>query len=339
MLKIAIITGFLGELRDRFCVYNRPLTLPEKLRAASSTPGISGVELVYPYDFQSTSIEDVRRLLRELDLGVAAVNVNVKGEHEFAAGSLTSSDRTIRERALDFLKQGMNAAAELGSYRITVCPLSDGHDYPFQANYEGAWRLLKESIAQVAAYRPDVTVSLEYKRHEPRVFSTLGSVYQVILLIKELGLPNIGVTLDVGHSLYGGETAAEALSMLHYYDIRTYLHMNDNYRNWDWDLIPGTVNLWDLVEFLWTARRYGYDDWFTLDVFPARLDPKACFATSAKAVESIHRLASLIKEEDIEQIKRTLPPDQVVPAIFSYLWEKSGLVILRTEERDPRCQH
>lgn len=322
MLKVAVITGFLGELRDRFCTYGQARTAPEKVRAAARIRGVSGLELVYPYDFQDRAA--LAEALRETGLGVSAVNVNVKGEPEFAAGSLTSPEAAIRRKAVDFLKRGMEAARLLGCNRVTVCPLSDGHDYPFQADYRADWRLMAGCLAEAASHDAGVTLSLEYKPSETRARSTLGGAYRSILLVKELGLPNLGVTLDIGHSLYGGENPAEALAMLDHYGIKPYIHVNDNYRNWDWDLIPGAVNPWDLLEVFWTAWRMGYDDWYTLDVFPARMDPEACFAASARIIQALAAAARKIDPGVLARMREEAR-ELGTAGITAYIFEQLGI--------------
>ena len=322
MAKLAVITGFLGQTRDRFCLYNEPLPPAERLAVAATIEGIEGVEIVYPYDCRDLAFPEI---LDRLGLGVAAVNVNVKGEPEFAFGSLTSPDPGLRKRAVALIKEGMDLARRLRCYRVTVCPLSDGHEYVFQADYKEEWRRMREAFAEAAAYAPDVTLSLEYKPSETRVFSTLANVAAAILMAKEIGLPNIGVTLDVGHSLYAGEHPAQALAMIYYHGLKPYLHVNDNYRNWDWDLIAGAINLWDLLEVVWTARRHGYDDWWTFDVMPARMDPRSCFAVSAKFLKAIFKAAERIEPNEIERLRRESARGERVPKILDYIWQAVGM--------------
>lgn len=320
MAKYAIITSFLGELRDRFCLYNTPRSIAEKLETAAGIPGITGVEMIYPYDFQD--FDPVASALRRLNLGVAAVNINVKGEREFIAGSLTSSDPDIRAKAVRFLHEGMDAAAALGCDKVTVCPLSDGYDYAFQADYAGDWRRLRDAFGEAAARRPEIMLCLEYKPNETRVRSTLSDAHATILLIRELGSPNLGITVDLGHALYAGETPARTLSMLTHYGIRPYIHLNDNYRNWDWDLMPGSVNIWDTLEFLWTANAIGYDDWFTFDVFPSRMDPAACFAVSAKMLTALQGIAHTLDPAELNEYRSRGD----TPGLIGYVWRRAGLL-------------
>jgi xylose isomerase len=88
MLKLAIITGFLSQTKDRFHAYNAPLSLDEKFALMSTIEGYSGVEIVYPYEVKEVAA--TREALARHSLQVAAVNVNVKAEPEFRNGGLRS---------------------------------------------------------------------------------------------------------------------------------------------------------------------------------------------------------------------------------------------------------
>ena len=52
MNKLAIITAFLGEARNRYMVYQGPRTLAERFALLARIPGADGVELCYPADFE-----------------------------------------------------------------------------------------------------------------------------------------------------------------------------------------------------------------------------------------------------------------------------------------------
>lgn len=131
-IKQAIITAFMGQLRDRFCEYNVARTPEEKIAAVASVEGAHGVEIIFPYECED--FEGVKATLKKHNLGVAAVNVNIKAEPEFAAGSSSANEKALRDKAIQFIRDGMDAAAELGADKVTCCPLSDGYDYLFQAN-------------------------------------------------------------------------------------------------------------------------------------------------------------------------------------------------------------
>ena len=156
-------------------------------------------------------LDEVRETLTRLGLSVSAVNVNVKSDPEFIKGSITSPDSGIRAKAVEYLKSAKDAAAALDAERITCCPLSDGYDYPFQVHYASAWERMIQVVGEVASYRPEITFHLEYKPFETRVHNLLSSAARTILLCQAAGGKNLGVTIDIGHSTFGGESPADSL--------------------------------------------------------------------------------------------------------------------------------
>lgn len=283
-IRYSVILGFLGQLQDRFAVYHEPRTVDEKVAAAADVEGIGGVEPIYPSDFRDHSGTAFRELLARYDLETSSVNVNIKAESKFHQGALTSTDSAVRSEAVQYIKNGMDLAAELGVNLVTVCPLADGHDYPFEIDYRRAWRWTVEGLGEAAAYRPDVRLSIEYKASEPRAKVIVPNAGVTLLLCEQIGLDNVGITVDTGHALYTGESTAQTIALAADVGRLFLVHINDNYRNWDWDLAPGTVNYWDWLETLLVLDDVGYDSWLVTDVFPARTKPGPTLSASYRAI-------------------------------------------------------
>ena len=302
-IKQAIITAFMGKLRDRFCEYHELKTPEEKISAVAQVKGAQGVEIVYPYELED--IEGVKRTLKKHGLGVAAVNVNIKGEPEFASGSSSVNIKKIRDKAIQFICEGMDAAAKLGAEKVTCCPLSDGYEYLFQVDYRQAWKNMVSAFKEAARHRKDIRLFLEYKGSEPRAQCFLDTAPKTICMIHDIGEPNLGITIDVGHALLVGETVSESLCLAHQNKIPYYIHVNDNNRKWDWDLIPATRNLWDYLELFFYLKEFNYQGWVTSDMSPMRVDPVEAFertiATTNKMINIANhldskRLLSMMKE-------------------------------------------
>jgi len=304
-IKQAIITGFMGKLKDRFCEYHEAKTPEEKIAAVAQVKGAQGVEIVYPYELED--IEGVKRTLKKHGLGVAAVNVNIKGEPEFIKGSSSVSSKKLRDKAIRFICEGMDAAAELGTDKVTCCPLSDGYDYLFQVDYQQAWKNMVSTFKEGARHRKDIALFLEYKGSETRVNCYLDTAAKTICMIHDIGEPNLGITIDVGHSLMVGETVAESVCLAQSHGIPFYIHINDNNRKWDWDLIPATRNLWDYLEMFFYLKKFNYRGWVTSDMSPVRLDPIKAFertiATTEKVIRIVNRLDSRRLQSMIDQEK------------------------------------
>ncbi|MPY86771.1 MAG: TIM barrel protein [Luteitalea sp.] len=283
-MKHAIITSFLGLQRDRFCEYQEPRTLEQKFEMMRRIPGVTGAEVVHPYEVPEP--DALLALLARYEIAVSAVNVNIKGEREFASGSLSSPDPAIRAKAIHFMTRAKDYAHAIGADKVTCCPLSDGYDYAFHTHYIRAWERMVDAVREVAAYRPDIPLFMEYKPSETRVHCLLDSAVKTVLLCDAVE-GNVGVTLDVGHSIYGGETPAEALAHIAMSGRPYYVHINDNNGKWDWDLMAGTRNLWTYVELLYYLKELDYDGWITSDTSPVRQDAVETFAFNVRITDRI----------------------------------------------------
>ncbi len=285
MLKMAIITGFLSRTKDRFHEYNRPLELEDKFSLMSRIEGYDGVEIVFPYEVSDPA--KTRELLDRFDLSIAAVNVNVKAEPEFRDGGLTSGQKEVREKAVRFIKEAKDFAAAAGADKVTCCPLGDGYEFSFQHDYTRTWRYLVEGFAAAGVYRPEIPLFIEYKPSETRGRCFVDSAAKTLCLLNDMQCPQVGVTLDFGHSVYGGENPAEALVLLAESPYRYYIHVNDNDGKWDWDYFCGTKHYLEYVEFLFYLKKYGYSDYLTSDTSPTRWDIRGTFEANSRLTNKI----------------------------------------------------
>lgn len=266
----AVITGFMGKIQDRFATYGVDRNFEEMVQVASTIKGCSGLEVVYPQQVQDPV--KAKSILENYGMGVAALNVNVKGEPKWVYGSISSPDPAVRKEATEYMKTGLDYAAELGCNKVTIAFLNDGSDYPFELDFVRAFNDAVECVREAAAYRPDVKLSLEYKPSEPRVHCFLNNAGKMGFFCEKVGLPNVGVTLDTGHALQAQEVLSDSAAFLGTTGRLFHVHVNDNYRNWDWDMVPGTVNFWETIEFCMYLDKIGYNEWLTADVFPQRHD-------------------------------------------------------------------
>jgi xylose isomerase len=300
MLKMAIITGFLGKTKDRFHEYNEPKNLEEKFRLMAEIDGYDGVEIVYPYEVNDPGV--VGALLEKYSLNVAAVNVNVKAEPEFRNGGLTSGRREIRSKAVRFITEAKDFAAALGADKVTCCPLGDGYEFSFQYDYGVAWKHLVETFGEAGGHRPEIPLFIEYKPSETRGRCFVDSAAKTLCLLNTIGNPSMGVTLDFGHSVYGNEHPAEALALLDQSPYPYYIHINDNDGKWDWDYFCGTKHFLEYVEFLYYLKRYGYSGYLTSDTSPTRWDVRRTFEANSRITNRIWRLLEGIDDRAFDEL-------------------------------------
>ncbi len=294
-LKHSVMVGMLGRIADRFHEYQPARDFRERLELARRVRGADGVEVVYPSDF--ADVKQTVAMIKDSGIEVSALNLNVKRHAKWRYGSFTSPDPRLRRDAVDELKTALDLAAELGTDMVTCCPLIDGHNYNFQADYLKQWTWLEEGIKEGAGYRTDIRLSLEYKLNESRNYNVLADVGRTLYLCERIGLPHVGVTVDVGHALIAKESPAEAMCLAALADRLFYVHFNDNAREWDWDMLPGAVNFWDLLEVMFYLDRLDWEGWLSYDVITRSGDPVESMEASIAIVEMAVELLDKIGRE------------------------------------------
>ncbi len=298
MLKMGIITGFLSQTKDRFHEYNKPLDLDQKFKLMTQIEGYDGVEIVYPYEVSDP--KTTKEILDKYNLNIAAVNVNVKAEPEFRNGGLTSHDRAVRDKAVRFIKEAKDFAEAVGADKVTCCPLGDGYEFSFQSDYATTWKYLIETFGEAGSYKTTVPLCIEYKPSETRGRCFVDNAAKTLCLLNDIQCKDMGVTLDFGHSMYGNENPAEAVSLLANSPYRYYIHVNDNDGRWDWDYFCGTKHFLEYVEFLYYLKKYNYNDYLTSDTSPTRWEIKGTFEANSRLSNRIWKLFEQIDMDEFE---------------------------------------
>jgi sugar phosphate isomerase/epimerase len=285
------------------------MTLEEQFAAAAQVKGLRGTGLDYPYQFSDP--KEVRPLLSRYQLAFVTLEIGLYPDKKWKNGTYTAPDPGIRREAIQMSKRALDVASELGAVDVLMWPGQDGFDYPFQSDYLRYWKLLAEGIGEVAAHRPDVKIAIEYKKQEPRTNCYIRNAGVLLNLLRDVGLPNVGGCIDLGHSLAAGENPGEAVALVHRAGRLFQVHLNDNYRDWDHDLILGSVCFWETLEFFYWLRRCGWEGWYLLDIFPYRFDGHAALQ---QGVDRTRFFIELAEKVDTPQMRESLAAADVIRA-------------------------
>jgi xylose isomerase len=281
--------------------YREALPLAEGLqRIAKLGDLVQGVELGYPNE---ETLPQIQRFLADTGLSVAAMGTTISRDRLFGKGALTSRAPQVRRAAIDRIKAGMDMCAELGGDQVYFFFGQDGCDYALEVDYEDAWNWIVEGVSEIAAHRRDIKVSLEYKPFEPRRHIFLNNVGVSLHLIDQVGADNLGVVFDAGHAMMASENLGESIYLLSRAKRLFHIHFTDNYRNFDDDMIVGSVHFLPFVEAVYWLKRVGYTGWQSLDLYPYREDPDVAVVQSIKLLK---RLDALVDEIGLEKITQLL---------------------------------
>ncbi|RWB05198.1 TIM barrel protein [Mesorhizobium sp.] len=272
----------------------KPSMLQMAARAAK-VAGLTDLDLNFP-DHVDEKPAEMARKLGELGLSINGFAMRYYSNPAFKLGAFTNPDPAVRREAIDLTKAGIDAAREAGANLMTLWLGQDGFDYAFQADYATLWQHEIDGIREVAGHDPDCLISLEYKPNEPRSYSLMPDAATTLLAIREIGLPNLGVTLDFAHVLYADEQPAFAAALVARHSKLLGVHLNDGYAKRDDGLMVGAVHTLQTIELLRQIRRDGYAGAIYFDTFPdmTGLDPvhecEVNIATVKRMLRVVERL-------------------------------------------------
>ena len=259
---------------DRYATdgYGEQRSILDAIELAGRVEDLSVVDLNYPFFGGSFSNEQVKAALDAQGLSVIGITPEIY-TNVFRKGAFTNPDPGVRRLAHDLITEAADVVRYFGADYVKLWPGQAGWDYPFQVDHGALWRLSLEGLGQLADENPDLKFVVEYKPREPRNHMSFDSVARTLLGLEKIGLPNIGILLDFGHALYGGESPADSAQLAIDYGRLFGMDVNDNLRGWDDDMIAGTVHPIELMEFFHVLRSNRWDGVWQLDQFPFREDP------------------------------------------------------------------
>jgi len=258
---------------DRYATdgYGDARTILDAIDLAGRVRDLSVVDLNYPYFGGDFSHDQIESALRRNDLGVIGITPEIY-TRVFAKGSFTNPDPGVRRWAHELVTESADVARRLGAEYVKLWPGQDGWDYPFQVDHGALWTASIDGVGRLASENPDLRFVIEYKPREPRVHMSYHSVSRTLLGIERIGLPNVGVLLDFGHALFGGESPADSAQLAIDHGRLFGIDVNDNLRGWDDDMIAGSIHPIELFEFFYTLRKNDWHGVWQLDQFPFRED-------------------------------------------------------------------
>jgi xylose isomerase len=290
-----------GQFIDRYATdaYGPAVSVLEAIDRAGQVGDLVCLDINFPFD-EGVSTSDIKAALDRNGLRCHAITP-ASYSRKYRKGGLTNPDPAIRRECIDLYKAAIEPARALGARYVKFWPGQDGYDYPFQADYEDLWNYSVDAVREVAASAPDLQFAIECKFKEPRTHMLFCNVATTLLAIEDMGVDNVGIVMDLGHSLFARETPSEAIQLAYRRGRLTSVEVNDNWREWDDDMTVGSVHLIETLEFMYTLRKIGWDDVILLDQFPFREDP---VQAARESIATIRKLDALVDRLDVDVLKK-----------------------------------
>jgi L-rhamnose isomerase/sugar isomerase len=285
-----------GEPRD---VYEKLEDCETIHRLVRVTPGIS---LHVPWDKPENAAE-LKSAARSRGLFIDSMNSNTFQDQpgqrlSYKFGSLTHTDRAVREQAVVHNLECLDLGKKLGARSHTVW-VGDGGNFPGQQHFRRAFERYLESLRAIYAALPDgFRLFVEHKLYEPAFYSTVlndwGTSY---VAVRELGerafslvdlghhAPNVNIEMIVARLIQLGKLAG--------------FHFNDS-KYGDDDLDSGSIKPFqlflifnELVDAELEKVRH-FDPCYMLDQSHNVTDPIESLMTSAAEVVRAYVQAHLV---------------------------------------------
>tara|TARA_B100001057_G_scaffold497434_1_gene601530 strand:- start:7781 stop:8758 length:978 start_codon:yes stop_codon:yes gene_type:complete len=258
---------------DRYATdgYGKPKSILDAISLAGQVKDLSVVDINYPYFGGNFSNQNIKSALDKVNLDVIGITPEIY-TNKFRKGAFTNPDSGVRKLAHDLISEACDVVRFFNADYVKLWPGQDGWDYPFQVDHGSLWKNSIDGVGKLAEENPDLKFVIEYKPREPRVKMSYDSVARTLLGIEKIGLPNVGILLDFGHAIYGGESAADSAQLAIDYGRLFGMDVNDNYRSWDDDLIAGSLHPIETFEFFYVLKKNNWEGVWQLDQFPFRED-------------------------------------------------------------------
>jgi xylose isomerase len=286
---------------DRYATdaYGPAVSTLDAIERAAAVGDIKVLDINYPFAGEDVTVEQVRETLQRTGLRAQSITPHIY-MREYQMGSFTNPDPLMRRKAIDLGKRAVEVARQLDAQYVKFWPGQDGFDYPFQVDYQRLWDYSVEGIREVAQSDPGMQFAIEYKEKEPRAHIFFSSAARTLLAIEDMGVENVGIVFDLGHSFFAKETPAEALQLVARRGKLVSVELNDNWREWDDDMAVGSIHLIETLEFLAALRQINWQGPLLLDQFPFRED---AIRAAQASISTIRALESLLDRLDLNALR------------------------------------
>lgn len=307
--SVAVPSWGVGTGGTRFARFpgpGEPRTIEEKLQDCAVINDLvrccPAVSPHFPWDWTDDAAGLSARA-SELGLHFDAVNSNTFQDqpgqsHSYKYGSLTHTDKSVRDQAIAHNLDCIAIGETLGSTALTVW-IADGSNFPGQSDLTSAFDRYLDSMREIYAALPEGwSLFIEHKLFEPAFYSTViqdwGTNY---IAANELG-PKAKCLVDLGH--HAPNTNIEMIvARLARFGKLGGFHFNDS-KYGDDDLDTGAIAPFQLFlvfnELVEASIRYGeaFSPAYMMDQSHNVTDPIESLMLSAETIMETYAKALIV---------------------------------------------
>lgn len=263
---------------------------------------VDGFEYHYPGEINEKNLKSIQEALAG-DFSIYCISSELPKQPEYLLGGLTNPEQAIRTAALKETLRAIELCAEVGA-AFNYWAGGEGFDYPFQINYQDAWRWEIEGLTAVVstAHTKGVRVFFETKAYGPSHNILIRDVGRAMFLIKKMAgegvdVSHCGVNLDWQHLHMNREGLAECAYLLASEGMLAHQHINAGWGIADEANLPGTTYFMRTLEMAVALQDLNYGgkgERIGYDFYPGFYDGIAAMHQAILQWEFIYSLAAQI---------------------------------------------
>lgn len=239
-------------------------------------PDVSAVEFFASTTVTPENVSHVKRRLEDRGLDCSMVHHGepyIRGQ--FSEAAFTSPNPVTRRAAIDMCLRAIDIARALDGLGVYVFTPMDGADYPFQKDFHSSREYTVEALHEICEAAADIKIALEFRPYAPRGWANVGSVSKSLDLINSIDRSNLGIQLEVSHTLMSLENLAQATWEAAQRNRLFHVHLNDTQLPQDLSTIFGSHHFWECLEMLYWLQEVEYPYYLGVDVVWTREEPVA----------------------------------------------------------------
>ena len=311
----AVGTG--GTRFGRFPGGGEPRSVFEKLVDCGTIHTLTRVTprvaLHIPWD-RPDDPKELAGFAASLGIGFDAMNSNTfedqKGQkYSYKFGSLSHTDRAVREQAIAHNLACVEIGKALGSKALSVW-IGDGGNFPGQVDFRESLERYIASIEAIDAGMPrDWLLYIEYKLYEPAFYSTVLNDWGTAYYVAERVGPRVFCLVDLGHHAPNVNIEMVVARLLQFGKLGGF-HFNDS-KYGDDDLDAGSMKPFqlflvfhELVNGALRGRGKNPEPAYMIDQSHNVTDPVESLIASVEEIQRAYVQALLVDREALATFQR-----------------------------------
>ncbi|MCD6350966.1 MAG: TIM barrel protein [Armatimonadetes bacterium] len=305
-----------GRFHDRYC---EPMTMEQILETAASLKpyGLQAVEAHYPNEVNEDNLDLFKSWAQDTGMRLLTVVPNLFYDARWEFGSLSNPDDSVRQAAIERVKETLEINRELDTDFSIIWPGGDGFENTFGINHADARRRFADGIAEAMDAVPGVRICIEPKPYEPRGHILYPTTPDALLLCErveralqaeenrarlEEGHAMMCLNPEIGHMLMGLEDLAYSFSQVCEYGRLGHTHWNSQpLGNYDQDLNVGVLSIEQAEAALYALKMHGYAGYFGIDINPERMPVQRALLNCMDALKGMNARIDQLDHERIVQ--------------------------------------